>query len=214
MKKKVLAIVMIMAICLSLYACGGNSSEKAAEFPKTSENEFYSMTLKNAEIAYAIDHSDNGDNFFIPTESDLTSSTKTVLIPQDDNAMLYFEAEYKFIGKEAKLNTDFAFLDAFIPKLLVEDYSFSTDYFVFQKTNNEDWAICAANKQTDNTVREALGLDLPNVGTLYEYQPLEDKVYTLRGVILFPKKLIDECSKECTLSFKDGLSFTITPNSN
>lgn len=201
-------------MCLALCACGGGTSENTMAFPKTTEDEHFSMTLKDAKVTYAVEHSDSGDSFFIPTESDSSSSTTKILVPGDSNAMLYFEAEYKYIGKETYNTTDFVFLDAFEPKLSIDDYSFTSNYFVFHRTNNEDWRICAAD--SDISVREALGLSLPNVSSTgnygsFEYQPLDDNVYTLRGVIVFPKKIAEECAKECTLKL-GGLSFTFAPN--
>lgn len=208
---------MIMVLCLALCACGGSSS--GTSLPKTDEDERYSMTLNDAKITRTIDHSDDGDNFFIPTDSDLSTSTKDVLFAGEDKTMLYFEAEYSYIGKEPYETTDFIFLKAFEPELSIGDYNFSSDFFVFHRINNGDWNICASDAGSD--IREALGLDLSvpggnkGNGSLFEYQPLEENVYTLRGVIAFPEKIADECAKGCTLKLAGtfgGVSFTFTPN--
>ena len=202
-----------MTTCLVFCACGEGGN--TASLPKTSESEHYSMTLKDAKITRAITHSEDGDNFFIPTESDLTASTEELLVTEEDQTMLYFEAEYSYIGTETYQTTQFIFLDAFEPELSIGDYDFSSNFFVFQKTNDDDWKICASDSNSD--IREALGLDLSKVGgntgegAIFEYQPLEENVYTLRGIIAFPEKIAEECAKECTLKL-GGISFTFTPN--
>lgn len=192
----------------------------------TVETKYYSVTLKDIAftdkilVCYGETASKgafgNAEEFFTPTDEAFVDENGYVIdgihgfsMRQDsDNTYLYYNLEFKFIGKE---NRDLVILD-FKPVVLYEDFTFDSDYIAFGriidkvKFNNCMWFNFNSD---DYALVEALGLKIG--GGLDELKPLSNDVYEVRGIIQVPKAVAEDKEAELTIKLA-GTSYSFSQN--
>lgn len=204
-KKKLTALLLVFAMSIILCACGGDkpettegtttSEESTEEQQKKDvygigdniETDIFSYSITSAEFVDGI-VCDEGEDFFTPN-----TEGSHVLNAGEGYKLLYFTAEYQYKGKSSLDSTMISSL--FSPTVKYEDYTFDSNYFVFQKVGDSWYNQCT---DIDWSVRENYGLDLPT--THFTYEPLEDKLYEVRGAVSIPNQAFEDSEAEMILS--------------
>lgn len=107
MKKRILAIIMIMAMCLALCACGGSREEKAKEYlkeevistylPRQLVTECYGKNIEVTDFDVA-NMTENSEYEFTPS-SDMSADDKKKL---DDTYMNFYDITGTYTGFNKK----------------------------------------------------------------------------------------------------------------
>ena len=179
----------------SLCACGGGNgaTEPQAEgsTPEATEqadkdcypigeevsSEYFPFTVTSVNFADRVS-SKIGDDFLKP---DVSGSLVGTVSAEKGYKWLCYDIEYTYCGK-----TTLSLVESlFTPTVYFEDYEFGSDYFTFAKIDNK-WFIL----NNDFTgVGHPLLKELSSNG-YSKYEPMDDTVYEIRGVIKVPDKII------------------------
>lgn len=204
---------------------GEDSTTDTHKVGDTVETEYYSVTLKDIAFADKIlvchgekadkDTFGNAEEFFTPSDEAFVDEDGYVIdgihgfaMRQDsDNTYLYYNLEFKFIGKE---NRDFVIND-FKPVVLYEDFTFDSDYMAFgriiDKVKFNDCMWFNFNSSDGYALAKALGL-MPG-GFNTELKPLSNDVYEVRGIIQVPKAVAEDKEAELTIKLA-GISYSFS----
>lgn len=198
--KKALSLLLALVLCLSLCACGGSNDEPETTEAQTEIAEDSSLretTPKGYEIYYVGE--EVSSDYFPFTVKEATFSEQVVslksnefLTPTTDTGSdtygadkdyqwLYYEVEYTYKGKSTLSQVDALCK----PTVYYGEYEFNSEYFTFGKINNS-WYILLSDYEG---VGHPLQRDLSFYSS-YKYEPMEDAVYVIRGVIKVPEKAI------------------------
>lgn len=201
--KKLILLVLSLAMLLSLCACGGGSDTPKNDDTTPLDNNEDSNpreTTPAGDAVYYVGEEIPSDYFpFTVTEATFSNqivSTKSddFLTPTSDTGSgafsadkdyqwLYYEVEYTYSGTSTLSLIE----SLFMPTVYYGEYEFSSDYFTFGKIDNS-WYIFRSDY---DGVGHPLLKDLSSNG-YHKYEPLDDTVYVIRGVIKVPTKAIED----------------------
>ena len=206
---------------------GEDSTTDTNKVGDTVETENYSITLKDITFTDKIlvcygekadkDTFGNAEEFFTPSDEAFVDENGYVIdgihgiaMRQDsDNIYLYYNLEFKFIGKEKRHSS--LVITGFKPVVLYEDFTFDSDYMAFGriidkvKFNNCMWFNF--NSDDYELVRK-LGLMIGG-GLDDELKPLSNDIYEVRGIIQVPKVIAEDKEAELTIKFA-GASYSFS----
>lgn len=205
---------------------GEDSTTGILKVGDTVETEYYSVTLKDIAFTDKIlvchgekadkDTFGNAEEFFTPSDEAFVDESGYVIEgihgfgkrQDSDDTCLYYNLEFKFIGKE---NRDLVIYD-FRPVILYEDFTFDSDYMAFgriiDKVKFNDCMWFNFNSD-DYGLAKALGL-MPG-GFDTTLKPLSNDVYEVRGIIQVPKAVAEDKEAELTIKFA-GISYSFSQN--
>ncbi|USF28228.1 hypothetical protein N510_003187 [Firmicutes bacterium ASF500] len=206
-----------------------DSSTDTHKVGDTVETKYYSVTLKDITFTDKIlvchgekadkDTFGNAEEFFTPSDEAFVDENGYVIdgihgfsMRQDsDNTYLYYNLEFKFIGKEKRHSS--LVITEFKPVVLYEDFTFDSDYMAFGriidkvKFNNCMWFNFNSD---DYKLVRGLGLMIGG-GLDDELKPLSNDVYEVRGIIQVPKVVAEDKEAELTIKLV-GISYSFSQN--
>lgn len=232
--KKLIILLLAMAMVFSLCACGGKDalsgndkggiqtessppSEEANEpeaqefiIGSTMTNENFEITLTSCGFSNAVNGDCGSDNFILPiTEGGAKTASAKNISGTDEYSVLSFSFEYRFVGnKEQKYYvTDITSFAA--PVVYFGDYTFESDFMVAENRNGT-WHTMS----TDMNDKALSYYNLNNMTYIErEFKPLMGETYECRGFILVPSQVEDESETALSLRFEkigDGdTAFTV-----
>lgn len=194
--------IVILAIVGVVFFTGKGSEnksvkEKVYEIGDTIQNEKFEMTLKSIEFVdfINVDRGEKNSNVYYGSDNFglALEPCKQKLTPKDNETILSYTFEYKYIGK-----SDFQSYFGFAKPIITfdNDYKFTTNYFS-ARNNGNGWTILEID---DNKMRMN---DILYSGN--SYKALEDITYYVRGAIIVPSQVKNNINKSLTIQFNGDI---------
>lgn len=190
---------LVLVLCLSLCACGGGNDTpettdtptETTEAPTTADNSItlnetkttdkFEITLTQVEFAsYLVDPK---DPYAVPTESFLPTNESSDIKASEDETLLMYSVNLKYIGKEE------------IPAVLG---GFTLSYGDGYTFNDHDVYISSGGGSWIQVQRTYGSVE----SSFYKFKPLDDTQYILRGYFIIPAVVESEEGEPLTLTLK------------
>ena len=156
--KKILSLLLALVLCLSLCACGGETSKETYHLGDTVSTDIFEFTLNEATFAYALNNV-KGENFFAPKEYNATNDKDNPYVA--DTGKTFIAITYT-ITNTGRTTTQFYKGGFFTAKYNGKTYP-AIGVLTLNASNKSDNVLVEAGATESNRAYAEISVDVENL---------------------------------------------------